>query len=206
MTVTDELLAEIEDGAKCASHWNLDACFQIVEEGYLPDEWYWHIGHYDEGNQYPVLLVDTDQYDAPPSDAKAVARHYANCGSRNIIALITELRRLRAENAELAQSLAESRANDQASMAWLSAYRVAGQGSDMPLPDMVTHIEGLAKDAGRLEELLRVAKDVRWRVADTTDQLQAYGYNGDRLYGLDEWSVPIRNLNIAIGMLEKAAQ
>ena len=55
-------------------------------------------------------------------------------------------------------------------------------------------------------ELERVVKDVRWRVADTTDQLQAYGFNGDRLYGLDEWSVPIRNLNIAIGMLEKATQ
>lgn len=103
MTVTDELLAELEDGAKGASHWNLDACFQIVEEGYLPDELYWHIGHYDEGNQYPVLLVDTDQYDAPPEDAKAVARHYANCGSRKITAIVAELRRLRAENAELAK-------------------------------------------------------------------------------------------------------
>ncbi len=55
-------------------------------------------------------------------------------------------------------------------------------------------------------ELERVVKDVRWRVADTTDQLQAHGFNGDRLYGLDEWSVPIRNLNIAIGMLEKATK
>ncbi len=55
-------------------------------------------------------------------------------------------------------------------------------------------------------ELARVVKDVRWRVADTTDQLQAYGFNGDRLYGLDEWSVPIRNLNIAISMLEKATK
>ena len=55
-------------------------------------------------------------------------------------------------------------------------------------------------------ELERVVKDVRWRVADTTDQLQAYSHNGDRLYGLDEWSVPIRNLNIAISMLEKATQ
>jgi len=54
-------------------------------------------------------------------------------------------------------------------------------------------------------ELLRVVKDVKWRVADTTDQLQAYGHNGDRLYGLDEWSVPIRNLTLAIGILDKAA-
>ena len=64
-------------------------------------------------------------------------------------ALTTELRRLRADNSELEQSLAESRANDQAAMGWLSAYRVAARGGDMPLPDMVSHIEGLAKDAGR---------------------------------------------------------
>lgn len=63
-------------------------------------------------------------------------------------ALTAELRRLRADNAELEQSLAESRANDRASMAWLSAYRVAARGGDMPLPEMVSHIEGLAKDAG----------------------------------------------------------
>ena len=71
-------------------------------------------------------------------------------------------------------------------------------------------LRGLLEELRRLRaenaELERVVKDVRWRVADTTDQLQAYSYNGDRLYGLDEWSVPIRNLNIAIGMLEKATQ
>lgn len=55
-------------------------------------------------------------------------------------------------------------------------------------------------------ELGRVVKDVRWRVDDTTDQLQAYSHNGDRLYGLDEWSVPIRNLKIAIGILDTAME
>ena len=74
----------------------------------------------------------------------------------------------------------------------------------------VIAVDALTTELRRLRaenaELERVVKDVRWRVADTTDQLQAYSYNGDRLYGLDEWSVPIRNLNIAIGMLEKATQ
>ena len=72
------------------------------------------------------------------------------------------------------------------------------------------YVSLIVAEIGRLRaenaELARVVKDVRWRVAGTTDQLQAYGHNGDRLYGLDEWSVPIRNLNIAIGMLEKATQ
>ena len=122
MTVTDELLAELEEAAK-------NAC------SYGKDDWF---------------KLDDLRHDIELDDAKYVA----TSSPFVIVALTAELRRLRAENADLA----------------------------------------------------RVVKDVRWRVADTTDQLQAYGYNGDRLYGLDEWSVPIRNLNIAIGMLEKASQ
>ena len=55
-------------------------------------------------------------------------------------------------------------------------------------------------------ELRRVIADVKWRVADTTDQLQATGFDGDRRYGLDEWSGPIKNLNMAIGILDKALE
>lgn len=55
-------------------------------------------------------------------------------------------------------------------------------------------------------ELRRVIADVKWRVADTTDQLQATGFDGDRRYGIDEWSGPIKNLNMAIGILEKALE
>ena len=65
-------------------------------------------------------------------------------------ALAAELRRLRAENADLAQSLAESRANDQAAMGWLTSLRWAsGDRGERMLPELVSHIEGLAKDAGR---------------------------------------------------------
>lgn len=64
--------------------------------------------------------------------------------------LIEELSRLRAENAELAQSLAESRANDQAAMGWLTSLRWAsGDRGERMLPELVTHIEGMAKDAGK---------------------------------------------------------
>ena len=66
--------------------------------------------------------------------------------------LTAELRRLRAENAELAQSLAESRANDQAAMGWLTSLRWAsGDRGERMFPELVTHIEGLAKDASRLQ-------------------------------------------------------
>jgi len=87
--------------------------------------------------------------------------------------LTAELRRLRAENAELAQSLAESRANDQAAMGWLTSLRWAsGDRGERMLPELVSHIEGLAKDAGRLEwvvknKQMRVqGRDDSWFVLD----------------------------------------
>ena len=70
--------------------------------------------------------------------------------SGSMMMIYSELRRLRAENAELAQSLAESRANDQAAMGWLTSLRWAsGDRGERMLPELVSHIEGLAKDAGR---------------------------------------------------------
>mgnify|MGYP006378686403 CR=1 FL=1 len=77
-------------------------------------------------------------------------------------ALTAELRRLRAENAELAQSLAESRANDQAAMGWLTSLRWAsGDRGERMLPELVTHIEGLAKDAGRYRWLRNQSMEYR---------------------------------------------
>lgn len=88
--------------------------------------------------------------------------------------LTAELRRLRAENAELAQSLAESRANDQAAMGWLTSLRWAsGDRGERMLPDIVTHIEELAKDAGRY----------RW----LRDRIE---YKGDMVIAkCSEWSI-----------------
>ena len=70
--------------------------------------------------------------------------------SGSMMMIYSELRRLRADNAELAQSLAESRANDQAAMGWLTSLRWAsGDRGERMLPELVAHIEELAKDAGR---------------------------------------------------------
>ena len=80
--------------------------------------------------------------------------------SMNLI--YSELRRLRAENAEMAQSLAESRANDQAAMGWLTSLRWAsGDRGERMLPELVTHIEGLAKDAGRYKWLRSQSMEYR---------------------------------------------
>ena len=138
MTVTDELLAELEEAASnaTAGPWSYDGSYVCTMR--------------QDGE---TVYVESWNPVADALLSKNV-KYISVANPSTITALTAELRRLRAENAELE----------------------------------------------------RVVKDVRWRVADTTDQLQAHGFNGDRLYGLDEWSVPIRNLNIAIGMLEKATQ
>lgn len=118
MTVTDELLADLEWSAK-------NTC------SYGEDDWF---------------KPDDLRHDIGSDDAKYVAASSPFA----MLSLITELRRLRAENAELAQSLAESRANDQAAMGWLTSLRWAsGDRGERMLPELVAHIEGLAKDAGK---------------------------------------------------------
>ena len=104
-------------------------------------------------------------------------------------AITAELRRLRAENAELAQSLAESRANDQAAMGWLTSLRWAsGDRGERMLPELVTHIESLAKDAGRL---------------DLLDSLcEAYGFQD--IHEGNRWVIdgPFRDIRAAADSLE----
>lgn len=153
-TITDELLAELEELAAGIEGWDMPHAFAIEDDDLLQEDWEWYVGQIDEDdNRYPVLNVSAHQYD-PDSDDEKIARYYAACSRDKILSITQELRRLRADNAELEQALSESRANDRASMAWLSAYRVAAQGGDMPLPVMVAHIEGLAKDAGRLDYMI----------------------------------------------------
>lgn len=130
MTVTDELLAELEEAASNATQ----------------DEWELLPGTNLSG---PEIIANGESI-AWVLDSEADAVHMATANPQTITALTAELRRLRAENAEMAQSLAESRANDQAAMGWLTSLRWAsGDRGERMLPELVTHIEGLAKDAGR---------------------------------------------------------
>lgn len=90
------------------------------------------------------LLAELEEITSRQPGANLTVRS----SSMNLI--YSELRRLRAENAGLSQSLEESRANDQAAMGWLTSLRWAsGDRGERMLPELVTHIEGLAKDAGR---------------------------------------------------------
>lgn len=122
MTITDELLAELEELA-----------FECNQHG---------------GNWYePRHMAAFPEYSCDQD-------FVVSASPATITALTAELRRLRAENAELEQSLAESRANDQAAMGWLTSLRWAsGDRGERMLPELVTHIEGLAKDAKRYQWL-----------------------------------------------------
>ena len=97
----------------------------------------------------PVMTV-TDELLADLDLSVRAVWHDDDAAVVAVDALTAELRRLRADNAELEQSLAESRANDQAAMGWLTSLRWAsGDRGERMLPELVAHIEGLAKDAGR---------------------------------------------------------
>ena len=105
----------------------------------------------------PVMTV-TDELLAELDRSVRVVWHDDDATVIAVDALTAELLRLRAENAELAQSLAESRANDQAAMGWLTSLRWAsGDRGERMLPELVTHIESLAKDAGRYRWTLHQA-------------------------------------------------
>lgn len=132
MTVTDELLAELELLAGAAT----------------PGRWQAYDTHgrrfIDAPGDATVVVMKRSKQEL--SDSLFIAK----ANPATITALTAELRRLRAENAELAQSLAESRANDQAAMGWLTSLRWAsGDRGERMLPELVAHIEGLAKDAGK---------------------------------------------------------
>lgn len=100
-------------------------------------------------NTTGLVMTVTDELLA---ELEAKTEKFVGFGIRSdkVSLLLTELRRLRAENAELEQSLEESRANDQAAMGWLTSLRWAsGDRGERMFPELVTHIEGLAKDAGK---------------------------------------------------------
>jgi hypothetical protein len=47
-------------------------------------------------------------------------------------------------------------------------------------------------------------RDLRWRIDDVRDMLMSYGVGGEHLYGIDEWSTPAVNLQLAIDKIDAA--
>lgn len=142
MTVTDELLAELEEVASNATpgQWSYDGSYVCTMR--------------QDGE---TVYVESWNPVADALLSKNV-KYISAVNPSTITALTTELRRLRAENAGLAQSLAESRANDQAAMGWLTSLRWAsGDRGERMLSELVAHIEGMAKDAGRYRWITKLS-------------------------------------------------
>ena len=107
----------------------------------------------------PVMTV-TDELLAELEGSVRAVWHDDDAAVVAVDALTAELRRLRAENAGLAQSLAESRANDQSAMGWLTSLRWAsGDRGERMLPELVEHIEWLVKNAWRYRFVRRLDND-----------------------------------------------
>ena len=116
------------------------------------------------------------------AELEAKTEKFVGFGIRSdkVSLLLTELRRLRAENAELSQSLSESRANDQAAMGWLTSLRWAsGDRGERMLPELVSHIEELAKDAVRYKWLAWVSDTQPFCVYECTTGQVLFGVRAD---------------------------
>ena len=49
-----------------------------------------------------------------------------------------------------------------------------------------------------------ILRDIRWRIDDIRDMLMKQNGRGDRIYGCDEWSTPVVNLQTAIAVIDAA--
>jgi hypothetical protein len=86
--------SELKNLAEGMAGWdNLTKCWPCDENG--PD---WQVGQVDEeGNRYPVMTIDTEQYDAE-SHASTLAQYYAAANPVAVLALIGERDKLKDEN------------------------------------------------------------------------------------------------------------
>lgn len=108
MSISEELVAELEALAVDVKGWNMPVAFQEPEEGFLPEDWEWHVGQIDEDdNRYPVLQVNAHQYDS--SDSEKLARYYAACNRDTILALLAERAEMKQRNERMRAALNDAR-------------------------------------------------------------------------------------------------
>lgn len=48
-----------------------------------------------------------------------------------------------------------------------------------------------------------IAKDILWRLEDIKEMLMSRGVGGERIYGCDEWSAPIQNIDTMTALIKK---
>lgn len=75
-------LKKLAEGMK---GWEMDACFSRPEDGLD-----WKVGRIDEDdNLWPLLTVDTEQYDQPEA-APMIAEYYAAANPKAVLELIDQ--------------------------------------------------------------------------------------------------------------------
>lgn len=127
MTITDELLAELESMAAGIKGWNMPKVFQGDEEGVEPEHREWYVGTTDEdGNQYPLLHVNAHQYDS--EDSEKLARYYAACNQQTILALLRHIAELKercvtAEKDARRYAWIRDQHNDGMGRTWVAVYQ-----------------------------------------------------------------------------------
>ena len=47
-----------------------------------------------------------------------------------------------------------------------------------------------------------LSKDLLWRLEDIKEMLMSRGVGGARIYGCDEWSAPVQNIDSAISKIK----
>lgn len=157
MSVTDELIAELEAAANAATPQNLDSAEDIIKAD-------------------PCVMIE-----CPICHGEGYASHENDYCNFDNHAIGVQFYGIGHE--------------------FGAGERFFRAASPMTILALLSERAELKRQIGKLEAM---AKDVKWRVSDTADQLQAYGHNGDRLYGLDEWSAPIRNLAMAVDVIDAA--
>lgn len=89
VTITEELVAELEALAISIKGWNMPLAFQEPDAFEVENDWEWHVGTADEdGNRYSLMHVNAHQYDS--EDSEKLARYYAACNRNFILALLAE--------------------------------------------------------------------------------------------------------------------
>ncbi|WP_372438245.1 hypothetical protein ACCM60_14210 [Pseudomonas chlororaphis subsp. aureofaciens] len=82
--------SELKHLAEAMKGWELTQCWPVEES-----ESDWEVGGVTDGERYPVLTIDTDQYDAAYL-APAIARYYSTAHPAAVLDLIAENERVKA--------------------------------------------------------------------------------------------------------------
>lgn len=102
---TNKQLRELAEGA---AHWSGSLAHVWPSDPDFNDAW--TVGTIDEdGNKYPVIEVDADQYDAP-GDSERLARFFTAANPAAVLSLLDTIEILQAECDALREALLEAQA------------------------------------------------------------------------------------------------